>query len=224
MSPHAGTMLVREVAPRLKTTTRHLLQVGADDHGELLADGIAIAAQMLESAENRGKDVTAGNIAYYATKQLAVGRRSTFGGRLDALCPAAQLDGKSHLTSLFAEVGNDPETGGAFEVADLVACDAEDPAQAAARNLDWEQFLSGLDGFSRKMLLAFARGDSMRSLKAEAGLSDSGMSGRKRKLAAAVLEHFGADCLADAGVDPKWVADVAAHREKGACRREVAAA
>ena len=41
------------------------------------------------------------------------------------------------------------------------------------------------------MLLALARGDSMRSLKAGAGVSDSGMSGRKRKLAEAVLEALG---------------------------------
>ena len=123
-----------------------------------------------------------------------------------------------------AEVGQDAETGESVCVADLVACDAEDPAQAAARNLDWGDFLSGLDGFSRRMLLALARGDSMRSLKAGAGVSDSAMSGRKRKLAEAVLEHFGADCLADAGCAPEWLADVAAHREREACRREVAAA
>jgi hypothetical protein len=224
MSPQAGTMLVQEVAPRLRTTTRHLPQVGADDAGELYADGIAIAAGMLDSAERKGKAVTAGNIAYYATKQLAGGRRSTFGGRADAVCPAAQLDGKSRPTSIQAEVGHDPETGESVCVADLVSGDAEDPAQAAARNLDWGDFLSGLDGFSRKMLVAFARGDSMRSLKTGAGVSDSAMRSMKRKLAAAALEHFGEDCLADAGVSPGWLADVAARREKEACRREGAIA
>ena len=108
--------------------------------------------------------------------------------------------------------------------ADPVSCDAEDPAQAAARNLDWEDFLTGLDGFSRRMLVALAKGETMRALKAGAGVSDSAMSSRKRKLAAAALKHFGEDCLADAGIDPGWMADIDAHREKEACRREVSAA
>ena len=224
MSPESGTMLVREVAPRLKTTTRRLQQVGADDREELLADGVAIAAQMLESAERNGKDVTAGNIAYYATKQLASGRRSTVGGRVDALCPAAQLDGKSHVTSLFAEAGYDPETGATAEVCDLVSGEYGDPAMAAARNLDWEAFVGGLDGLARDMLAALARGDTMRSLKSGAGISDASLSKRKRKLAAAALEHFGADCLAEAGAGPAWLADVGASREKETCRRKAAAA
>ena len=72
----------------------------------------------------------------------------------------------------------------AIPVLDLLADTAEDPAQAAARNLDWEQFLDGLDGLSRRMIVAFAHGDTMRDLKDETGLSDSGMSGRKRRLIA----------------------------------------
>ena len=105
---------------------------------------------------------------------------------------------------------------------DLLTSDTEDPAQAAARNLDWEQFLSGLDGLSRRMIVAFANGDTMRDLKDEAGLSDSGMSGRKRRLIAEMLEVLGQDCLADAGREPAWRSDVAAQREKDACRHEIA--
>ena len=207
----------------MRASTRKLNKVGADDHEELFADGIAIAAGMLDSAERDGKTVTAGNVAHFATKHLAVGRRSTWGGRTDALCPAAQLDGNSRPTSMQAEVGVDPETGEAAYVADFVACGAEDPAQAAARNLDWASFMRGLDDLSRKMLTAFADGETMRSLKAEANVCDSTMSARKRKLAAAVLEHFGADCLADAGRLPKWATDIAAQREREACRRTASA-
>jgi hypothetical protein len=105
---------------------------------------------------------------------------------------------------------------------DLLADTAEDPAQAAARNLDWEQFLSGLDGLSRRMIVAFAHGDTMRDLrlKDDAGLSDSGMSGRKRKLIAEMKEVLGPDCLADAGRDPAWQSEIIAQREKDACRHE----
>jgi hypothetical protein len=224
MSPQAGSLLMEHIAPRLRATSRHLPQVGADDAEELYQDGIALAAQMLDSAERRGKKVTAGNIAWYATKQLAAGRRSTYGGRADALCPAARLDGSAQLASLQQEVVHDPESGEGSTLADLLADEADDPAEAACRNLDWGQFLEGLDGLSRRMIVAFARGETMRGLKEEAGLSDSGMSGRKRRLIGEMKEALGPDCLADAGREPAWRADVEAQREKDACRREHPAA
>ena len=225
LSPEAGCLLLEQIAPRLRVTSRCLPQVGADDADELYQDGLAIAAKMLDSAEKKGKQVTAGNIAWYTTKQLASGRRSTYGGRADALSPAAQLDGRSRLTSLHQEVAHDPESGagdGSASLLDLLASDTEDPAQAAARNLDWEQFLSGLDGLSRRMIVAFAQGDTMRDLKDEAGMSDSGMSGRKRKLVAEMKEVLGPDCLADAGREPAWRSEITAQREKDACRHELA--
>ncbi len=131
MSPQAGCLLVEQIAPRLRITSRCLPQVGADDADELYQDGVAIAAKMLDSAERKGKKVTAGNIAYYAGKQLASGRRSTFGGRTDVLSPAAQLDDNAQLTSLQQDVAHDPDTGEGIALADLLADEAEDPAEAA---------------------------------------------------------------------------------------------
>lgn len=72
------------------------------------------------------------------------------------------------------------------------------------------------------LIVAFARVDTMRDLKAEAGLSDSGMSNRKRKLVAEMREMLGPDCLADAGREPAWRSDITAQREKDACRHEMA--
>jgi len=181
MSPQAGQMLVEEVAPRLRAASRCLPQVGADDAEETYQDSLAIAATMLDAAERNGKEpgvsVTAGNIAWYAGKQLATGRCSTYGGRTDALAPSTQLDGHSQMTSLQQEVARDADSGESVEgvsLTDMLVDEGEDPAQAAARNLDWEQFLSGLDPLSRRMVQAFGRGETMRDLKTEAGLSDSG--------------------------------------------------
>ncbi len=218
MSPQAGCLLMEQIAPRLRVISRRLPQVGADDAEELYQDGIAIAAEMLDSAERRGRKVTAGNIAWYAGRQLAAGRRSTYGGRADALSPAARLDDSAQLTSLQQDVARDPETGEGITLADLLADEAEDPAEAACRNLDWERFLSGASDLSRRMIVAFARGDTMRGLKKEAGLGDSGLSVRKRKLIAEMKEALGEDCLAAARRRPAWRADVAVRREKDACR------
>lgn len=231
MSPHAGEMLVEEIAPRLRVTSRCLPQVGADDTEEIYQDSLAIASRMLESAEQNGKqpgkDVTAGNIAWFAGKQLATGRRSTYGGRADALAPSTQLDGRSQMCSLQQETARDAETGEGLEnvsLSDMLVDEGEDPAMAAARNLDWALFLDGLDPLSRRMVQAFAHGDTMRDLKAESGLSDSGMSGRKRKLIAQMLEMLGPDCLAEAAREPGWRSEIIAQREKEACRHKMACA
>jgi hypothetical protein len=176
---------------------------------------------MLDSAERQGKEVAPASVAYYATRQLLTGRRSTYAGRADVLSPTAQLDGRSRLTSVDLEI-HDPETGEGIPIGEALACNHEDPSQAAARNLDWEAFLLTGDGMTALMVGAFARGDTMRDLKGVTGLSDSGISARKRKMSARLLEHFGADspdaCLADAGRDPSWMADVMAQREADACR------
>lgn len=231
MSPRAGQILVEEIAPRLRVTSRCLPQVGADDSEEIYQDSLAIAARMLESAEQNGKaigiSVTAGNIAWYAGKQLATGRRSNYGGRADAIAPSTQLDGHSQTTSLQQEAARDAATGEGIEsvsLSDMLADEGEDPAQAAARNLDWGFFLDSLDPLSRRMVQAFAHGETMRDLKAEAGLSDSGMSARKRKLIERMHEVLGPDCLADAAREPKWHTEIIAQREKEACRHEMASA
>jgi hypothetical protein len=57
MTPHAGFMLMEEIAPRLKAASIYLPRVGADDPEELYQDGLAIAAKMLDSAERHGKEV-----------------------------------------------------------------------------------------------------------------------------------------------------------------------
>lgn len=221
MTPHAGFMLMEEIAPRLKAASIYLPRVGADDPEELFQDGLALAAKMLDSAERQGKEVAASSIAYYTTRQLLTGRRSTYAGRADVLSPAAQLDGRSRLTSVEEEM-NDPETGESISIGEALACNDEDPSLAAARNLDWEDFLLTEDAMTGLMIGAFARGDTMRDLKGVTGLSDSGISARKRQMSARLLEHFGADsldaCLADAGRDPVWMADLIAEREADACQ------
>jgi|APTNR8051073442_1049403.scaffolds.fasta_scaffold39214_1 hypothetical protein len=221
MTPHAGFMLMEEIAPRLKAAAIYLPRVGADDAEELYQDGLAIAAKMLDAAERQGKEVAASSVAYYTTRQLLSGRRSTYGGRADVLSPAAQLDGRSRLTSVEEEM-NDPESGESISIGEALACNDEDPSHAAARNLDWEDFLRTGDAMTGLMIGAFARGDTMRDLKGVTGLSDSGISARKRQMADRLLEHFGADsfetCLADAGRDPIWMADLISVREAEACQ------
>src|SRR5947207_3140686 len=95
MSLQAGLVLVEEIAPRLKTVVPHIKTVGAEDSEELYQDGLAMAAKMLHDLEQRGKDVTPGNICYYVTLHLKSGRRSYSGGRTDVMGSGTQLDHSS---------------------------------------------------------------------------------------------------------------------------------
>src|SRR5260370_23716141 len=96
MSPQAGELLVQEIAPRIRSSLSHCAsQVGPDDLGELVQDTIAIAAQLLQSVETRGKKVTAGNISYYAVRLIREGRRSTGFKKTDPLHPAPPIAPRS---------------------------------------------------------------------------------------------------------------------------------
>lgn len=225
MSPQAGCLLVEQVAPRLRATISRLPQVGADDHDELYQDGLAIAAQLLHSAEQRGKEVTAGNLAYFASKALACGRRSTYGGRVDALSAAAQLDGSSEVIPLFLfqedsapllDAGDDA----VLSMGDLLAARTDDPSVAAARNLDWETFLNDHEPLTRQMVEVLAGGETMHGLKAVTGWCDSYLSGKKREMAAELRECFGEDCLREVGREPAWFNDLRIGQEREFNRRD----
>ncbi len=102
---------------------------------------------------------------------------------------------------------------------ELLAGEHEDPSTAAARNIDWEEFLGSHDHRYTPVVMAAAEGDSMRSLKGMFGISDSGMSNLKRRLAAEIRESMG-DVLADVTRRPHWRGCIAAEHEKVACRAE----
>ena len=67
MSPRAGDMLIQEVAPRLRAVIPYIKPVGAEDSEELYQDSLCVAAKMLHDLEQRGKEVTSGNICFYVT-------------------------------------------------------------------------------------------------------------------------------------------------------------
>ena len=92
MSPQTGEMLVNEVVPRLRVLIPHSVsQVGHEDYEELVQDSTVMAVKMLNSAERRGKKVSAGNIAYYTVLHARSGRRSYAAGSPDVLHPKNRM-------------------------------------------------------------------------------------------------------------------------------------
>ena len=221
MSPKAGFVLLDQIASRLRATIPHVIRAtGAEDAEELLQDALAMAAQMLHALEARGKTVTVGNVCYYVVLLMKSGRRSQSAGRTDVLGPATMLDGKSLALSLEEAVGLCSEPGEAVALGDLLAGTHEDLASAAARNIDWTEFLDGHDYRYIAMVRCAVSGQPMNSLGGKPGASNSALSSRKRQLAGDIRDYIGEDVLREVCQRPRWQAEVEGEQERMRCRHE----
>ena len=156
MSPEHEQMLVQEIAPRIRGSLSTAAQVGADDPAELAQDGIALAAALLASAEARGKKVSAGNVAFYATRLLRQGRRSGGQSTTDVLSPRTQITGRCRLESIDQPIAAGQAEGDNLCLHDVLAAGSADPSQEAAKRLDWEAFIATLDELARTILQCLA--------------------------------------------------------------------
>ena len=111
-------MLIHEVYPRLRCAASTIPKVGHEDDEEITQDATLMAARMMESAEQAGHAITAGNAAYFATKAARSGRRSYYSGRCDVLSAGCQLDGNARFDWLDDEI--ELETGETGSLHDLV--------------------------------------------------------------------------------------------------------
>ena len=97
MSPKAGQLLLDGVRPIIRASLAKgaVKTMGCEDLQELEADGMAQAANMLESAELAGKEVSPNSVAFYVLQALRSGRRFGCASRTDAMSPATQRPGNS---------------------------------------------------------------------------------------------------------------------------------
>jgi hypothetical protein len=95
-----------------------------------------------------------------------------------------------------------------------------DPADEAARNIDWQEFLSSHHPRYRTVVSILAGGGTMREAGRCFGISDSAASALKKRLASDLLEHFGNEGIRRSldGYRPGWESDLRASRERHACR------
>jgi len=213
-------MLINDVYPRLRNAVRSIPTVGHEDDEEILHDCLLQAARMMESAEKAGHPITAGNASHYAVKSARSGRRSYYTGRSDAMSPGCQIDGKARHEWLDDEV--EFETGDSGTLHDVVLpCHYQgresDPSEEAARNLDWESFLVSHPPRHRIAITVLLEGGTMREAGKLCGVSDSAAGNLKRRIAADLLEFFGADVIRRLldGIRPGWESNLLAARERG---------
>ncbi len=217
-------LLLQEIRPRLESGIAQTIpQVGADDHEELLQDGLVMAMRILQSAQNAGKTVTAGNVAYYTLKRLRIGRRSTGYSRADPLHAATQLAGRSRVHSLeepIAGITGDEASGEPVTLGEALASQNDDPATEAARRLDWGEMVQSVDDVSKEILRTLGTGFELTRLVARLGSSRFTLQSTKNRLAGIIREHLGEDILRQVQERPGWHSNIAASRERMFCRWE----
>ena len=121
MSPRAGFVLLDQIEPRLRATMPYIRGVGSEDTEELLQDALTVAAKMLHDLEERGKEVTPGNIAYYTILHMKSGRRSYSAGRTAVMNAGTQLDSNAMVLSFEEPAVYDPETDEEIPLGDMLA-------------------------------------------------------------------------------------------------------
>jgi hypothetical protein len=175
---------------------------------------------MLHRVEQSGKKFTPGNIAYYALLHMRSGRRSQGSSRVDTMAQGTQLDAKSTVLSFEEEVGYDPELDAPITLGQLLASEHEDPAMEAARNIDWELFLSTHDYRYGIMIKGIAEGQSLKATAERSGHLYMSLYGLKEKMAEDVREYLGDAAIAESVRTPRWKASTNRDREKTACRAD----
>jgi len=220
MSPQSGQVLLEEIAPRLKAVVPHIKTVGCEDSEELYADGIAMAAHMLEGLEKRGKQVTPGNIVFYTTLHLRSGRRSYSTGHTDVMGSATQIGRNSMVLSFEEEVGIDDEIGTPIRLEEMLTDGRDDPSMEAARNMDWEEFLGSHDMRYTCIVYDLGSGRTMLDTARACGMTYGGIRELRDELVDDLLEWMGPTAIADAVKVPGWRGNILVDREKTACRAD----
>ena len=228
MSPQAGFILLEKIMPLIGGAIGRgaVKSVGCEDQEELKAEGCAIAAVMLDRAERSGKALMPASIVFYALRSLRSGRRSGIGGagRVDAMSPAAQLDGRVQLTSLDEPRGiPDDDPDGELTLHDLIADRHEDAGAEAGRRIDWDAALLTMDTRMQGILVGTAEGTSNQELAARYNIAAPRCCQVREAAGPKIAAVWGGNPVVDATRETAWIKHVLAYSQRRQCRAERAA-
>ena len=160
----------RQLLPELSSRLRARFFCHRPDlEDEHTAEAVALAWGMFQSARRRGKDVTAGNLAWYAIRSVLSGRRLAGSSSLDALSdrPLARERIGEHIS--LSDFEGDPEhafylTFGdrrwRWPVVDVVGT-----------KMDWGSFITGCDHRDQRITEMKLAGYTQTEIAAELGVS-----------------------------------------------------
>ena len=214
-------MLLDSVRPIIRASLAKgaVKTVGCEDLQELEADGMAQAANMLESAELAGKAVSPNSVAFYALQALRSGRRFGCASRTDAMSPATQLDGHAVMLSMDAPIAiDDLDDDDEITLHSCLAATGEDPAAQGSRELDWGAMMTFISPEDRDLLLGTAAGVPGIEMAFMYNVTPARVTQRKRELGHKMRSELGDNVLADCVRESPWEGHMRAYREKRACR------
>ena len=136
MSPQAGTVLLEQIAPRLKAAVPYIKPVGIEDKDELFSGWIVHGCTSVGEQRTTGEtsfSIIGGILHHPSPSNQAVGAISA--ARTDVMGSGTQLDGKTAVLSMETEIAFDPETMEAIRLGEFLSCSQDDPSTRAARNL-----------------------------------------------------------------------------------------
>jgi len=228
MSPHAGFILLEQIMPLIGGAIGRgaVKPVGCEDQEELKAEGCAIAAGMLDSAEQSGKPLRASSIVFYTLQSLRAGRRSGAGGasRTDAMSPAAQLDGRVQLTSMDEPRGiPDDDPDGELTLHDFLGDAHEDAGAEAGRRIDWQDALLVMDHRMQGVLVGTAEGLGNQELATRYNISPPRCCQVREAAGAKIAAAWGGNPVVDATRESGWSRHIRAYTQRRQCRAERAA-
>ena len=177
--------------------------VGAEDHDELIQDGLAIAWLNVQSLVRRGRRIIPKSVAYYAIQRLKSGRRSYGGSRTDVMSPGCQIDGKSRLVPLHGPIQGWYDELDQPTLRDHLEGHFPGPAAVACQKIDWETFLLRLSPPQRWVLAHTEMGLGTKAQALILGVSPSRIARIKRHIATIAKQFWGDSMLRDAVVVPE---------------------
>ena len=216
-------MLLRQIVPLIAAAISRgaVKAIGCEDPEELQSEGCAIAAEMLDSAEARGKDVEPASVAYYTLQQMKTGRRSGYSGRRDAMSPAAALDGKVQLRSMDEVMPADEDDFvEQLTLHDVLAGSAEDVDVTVARRMDWASALEQMDERMRDVVKGTAEGIGTGELAARYEVTAPRICQVREEAGERLLAAWGGDPLVDVTRESAWTRHVRTYAERRRCRVE----
>jgi hypothetical protein len=167
-----------EMLPELVSRFRYrFLSNGSDLQDERTAEAIAMSWQTYQSARRRGRQPSAGNLAWYSARCVLSGRRLTGSTSLDAMSTTrvarerigahVSLFGIGENAQNFYRVFGDRRCR--WPVVDLVGT-----------RLDWEAFMSRFDQRDQRIATMKLDGCQQTEIAAELGVSPALVSQRLR--------------------------------------------
>jgi hypothetical protein len=226
MSPEAGKILVDDIVPRIRCALARgpVRAFGAEDHEEVIADTVAVAARILHRAEATGRTPPSRMVAHYALQSARAGHRFNSHSVTNVLNPGCALRRKVKLESMDAVRKDSAGDGEGVTLHDLLADKSDDPATLAGRRIDWREAILKLNSIEKDVLCAEITGRPFTEISAKYGMTAGAVTyhlDRSKKLLTA---KWSRSVIAEFMRQPFWKNHVRAFRETMACRAERALA